>query len=347
MKKLSALAVSAVLSTTAVTSLHAAEVSFGGAVEVEAGFGETINRDMNPVTVTDTSDIVVATVELGLDAQINELTSATVALLYEEDDTDLEVDVATITRQLGSGVYLSAGQMYVPFGAYETNLVSDPLTLEIGETRETTVQLGFELDNGLSGSAYLFNGDTIELATSNNGDDTIENFGMNIGYAIEKSDNSFGIGFGYINNIADSDAITAFLGNNTTIDSYVSAITVNAIYTRGPITAIVEYLAADQFHVDDMAFNSIGAEPTALNVELGYHFDLGAKAATAAIAVQSTDEAVVLELPEQRLLLALSVEIDENNSLGFEFAADEDYATTDGGTGLDTNNITVQWAVSF
>jgi len=36
---------------------------------------------------------------------------------------------------------LTAGQLYVPFGAFETGLISDPLTLEIGETRESTVLL--------------------------------------------------------------------------------------------------------------------------------------------------------------------------------------------------------------
>jgi len=103
-------------------------VSFSGAVEVEAGF-ENGYEDEN------TSDITLATVELGLEAKISEWARANVVLLWEEDDTEqVEVDEGTIT--LGnaerSPLYLTAGKFVVPFGAYETNMISDPLTLEIG-----------------------------------------------------------------------------------------------------------------------------------------------------------------------------------------------------------------------
>ncbi len=347
MKKLSAIAVSAAISAIPATALHAAEISFGGAVEVEAVFGETVTEINNQAAVVDQSDIAVATVELGLDATINDKTSATVTLLYEEDDTDLEVDVATITRQLGNGFYLTAGQTYVPFGAYETNLVSDPLTLEIGETRETVAQIGFEADNGFSGSVYIFNGDTIETSTDAKGDDTIENAGLNLGYATSMGNHELSFGLGYINNIADSDAITGYLDNNTVIDSYVSGTVIHASYVNGPFNAIVEFLNSDQFKAAEMSFKGQGAEPSAFNIEVGYGFDLGGKAAVVALAFQGTDEAIDLELPEQRILLGLSMDIDENNSVGFEYSSDEDYATTDGGTGLDISNLTVQWAVSF
>jgi len=50
-------------------------------------------------------------------------------------------------------VYLTAGKMYVPFGNFESNMIQDPVTLEIGETRESAGQVGFE-HSGFYGSAY-------------------------------------------------------------------------------------------------------------------------------------------------------------------------------------------------
>jgi hypothetical protein len=47
----------------------------------------------------------------------------------------------------------------VPFGTFETHLVSDPLTLEIGETNETAVVAGFAR-GGFGGAVYVFNGDS-------------------------------------------------------------------------------------------------------------------------------------------------------------------------------------------
>ncbi len=87
------------------------------------------------------------------------------------------VDVAfvTIANPEQSPLFLTAGQIYVPFGAYETNLVSDPLTLEIGETRETALQGGF-VRGGFNGSVYVFNG-----TNKKDGKNQIGSWGANLG----------------------------------------------------------------------------------------------------------------------------------------------------------------------
>jgi len=73
-----------------------------------------------------------------------------------------------------SPLYITAGQIYVPFGAYETNMVSEPLTLELGETRETSLQVGF-VKGDFAGSVYAFNGDN-----EKNGDSKIKSWGANL-----------------------------------------------------------------------------------------------------------------------------------------------------------------------
>jgi len=89
-------------------------------------------------------------------------------------DRNRKVDEGTIT--IGNAdvtpIYLTAGRMYIPFGNFESNMISDPITLTMSETREEAFQLGVELENGLHGSAYLFNGKIAEA----NSDCTFINF---------------------------------------------------------------------------------------------------------------------------------------------------------------------------
>jgi len=66
-------------------------LSFSGAVEVEYGFENGYGDEK-------TSDITLATVELGVEARISDWAVTDVVLLWEEDDTpQVEVDKGTIT----------------------------------------------------------------------------------------------------------------------------------------------------------------------------------------------------------------------------------------------------------
>ena len=65
-------------------------------------------------------------------------------------------------------------------------------------------------------------------------------------------------------------------------------------------------------------------------------------------AYQETDEAVALELPEERLSAAISVEVMDNTTLSLEWAHDDDDSTADGGTGASGGDtVTGQLAVEF
>jgi len=174
-------------------------VEISGLIEVEAFISEPESGDSE-------SDITLATVELGIASDITSNLSAEVIFLFEEDETDLEIDVAQFTYAFANTpISITAGQLYVPFGSFETSLVSDPLTLELGETRETAFKLNYE-QGAIAGSLYIFNGDV-----SRDGGNDIENWGANISY----THNDLNIGIGYINNLGDSDAIQDSLTNQT------------------------------------------------------------------------------------------------------------------------------------
>ncbi len=331
-------------------------IEIAGLIEVEANY-------TSPYEGGSESDIRLATFELGIESQVTDWVKAGASLLYEQDETDLEVDTAwiTIANLERTPVFLTAGQLYVPFGAYESNLVSDPLTLEIGESRETALQLGFE-HSGFSGSAYVFNGDS-----NINGKDRIGSWGANLGFAQEGESRTWSIGAGYINDLGDSDSLQDLINDNRvavleelaelgedpagfSIDptDRVGGWTVNAAATFGPFNLIGEYLSAtDDFDVNSLSFGDQGAKPSAWNIEAGYTFTVLGKETVAAVAWQGSREALALELPKERWLVGWSMGIFDKTSLSFEWAHDNDYSRNDGGTGKSGNTLTAQLAVEF
>jgi hypothetical protein len=280
----------------------------GGVIEVEATSGE------------DTSDIAVATAELGIGAEINEKVSGEVVLLHEAGEPDpIVVDVATVSLAFSDTFSVTAGQSYAPFGVFDSNMISDPLTLEMAETAVSSIQADIA-SGALTTSLYTFNG--------TNEDEEIDNWGASIGYEAE----SFSVALGYIANIGDSDGIAA-----ETIDSEVPGMSVSASAGFGAFSLIGEYIAAsDDFKAGDGSFTA-EAQPSASNVELAYT----AGATTFAVGQQNTDEAEELGLPETRTLAAISHEFMENTTLALEYASDEDYA------GEESSMVTAQIAVEF
>jgi len=80
-----------------------------GAVEIEMNSGEAYDSSEK------SSDIALATVELGFDAKINDRVSAHVLMLHEDDSTESPtIDEGTITITNGP-ISINAGRMYIPY----------------------------------------------------------------------------------------------------------------------------------------------------------------------------------------------------------------------------------------
>ena len=321
-----------------VAAVEGVEFAVSGVAEVELGFSKT-DSGTQGVDDTDSSDITLATVELHFDAQVTDMVSAHISMLYEEDDTPLEIDEGIITiGDVENGFYFSGGQMYVPFGTFETNLISDPLTLDLGETRESALMIGFN-NNGFHGAAYIFNGDTIETDTFDDGDDTIENGGLRIGYVNDMVD----VGVDYITSIGDADSFQDVLAESQ--DSYVAGVAAHVMLNLGDFNIILERVQAlDNFKISDFAEEPAKEpEPVANHVEAAFTF---AEEHTIAASYQFTDDSAGF-LPEKRWLLGYSTTIFESASLAVEFSHEEDYSFNDGGTEDETDTVTVQLAVEF
>jgi hypothetical protein len=247
-------------------------IAISGAVEAEAGF---VSADYNDSTTDDVdeSDIVLATVELGLDAEIHKHVSGHVLLLWEEDDTDpIDMDEGYITIE-GKDVvplYLNAGKLYVPFGNYESHMISSPMTLELGETGQSAIQLGVATD-WIDASVALFNGDVDETGEDN----TIGSYAGAVQFTLpEGTVPNFGLaaGVSYISNLADSDGLGEEIATpDGTIEEHVAGLGafvhvsfLNMFFLKA------EYIGAmDKFKAGELNFDGGEAvEPSAMNVEL-------------------------------------------------------------------------------
>lgn len=248
-------------------NLSDVEMDLYGTIEVQAYVLESDSDDI--------SDIILATAELGIDVRPVKHVSGHITLLHEEDDTDLEIDQGyiRIDGEEKCPFYAEAGQLYLPFGNYESHFISDPLTLQLGETRESALVLGYS--HSLFGvSIGIFNG---EVNEEDEDDDMIDGFFANAVYTMpEKRDLALSTGLSLISNLGDSDGLTDQLSPagapDMEIDDYVPAAAafVNASW-KEKLFGKFEYLRAlDEFESDDLEFTSSDVEPWALNIEVAY-----------------------------------------------------------------------------
>ncbi|MBF0623269.1 MAG: LbtU family siderophore porin [Magnetococcales bacterium] len=316
------------------------KVEFSGLIKLDVASTESYAG-------VDSSDITLNAVELGADVNINPWVNANILFKYQEDTDGNRVllDAASIT--VGDTekfpVYAKAGMYPVPFGNFTTNMVSDPLTKTMGETKETTVQAGFEA-NGFYGAAWTFNGSTNKTGKGN----FINQFGANLGYAFEQDDFSLDVAASWSSSMDDADTI----GNIATVFGgvvdHTAAYGLHAILGLKGFQLVGEYLtAAESFDSTNLAFNGHGAKPAAWNAELAYTFDLLDKPTTVATGYQGTSDALALSLPEARYLLTAGMEIFEQTTLQAEYRFDEDYDVAEGGTGNNADTATMRLMVEF
>lgn len=223
-------------------------LTFSGLVEVESSYSKTAGDEA-------VSDLSLATLQLSAEAQINDQTGAHIILLYEEDNDDagLKVDEAVITLRtpqhlLGQDLSLDLGKMYGPFGKYNSAMISDPLTLTLGETQNSAAVFG--LDGKLwSLRVGVFNGEI------DNSDDTLDSF-----IAALEVTPAEGISFGasFLSDLAESGA--GLVADASLYDSSVAGASAFASLTFGAVGLEGEVVTA----LDDFDAAVIGRPDTDL-----------------------------------------------------------------------------------
>ncbi len=302
-------------------------VSFGGAIEVEGGWSEGFDG-------ASSSSIDLATAEFAFEAQVSDWATGVMAIEWDGDEDKINIDEAFIfignTDEVP--VFLQAGRYIVPFGIYEGNTISDPLTKEAFETKEDAVLVGFE-SSGFYANAYAFNGETNE----GGGDDTIEHFGGNVGYRLHNDDMAFGASVDLISSVFDADGLTDGFPDSMESD-YASGLAAHAIFGMAGFGVIAEYITA----LDEVD----GVEPKAWQIEGFYETEIGGRGVIFGLSYSETDDLGGV-LPESRIAAVVGVGLLEEVGLTFEYTHDEDYDVSDGGTGESADAFTAQLAYEF
>lgn len=296
---------------------------FGGLIETEVMVDDN-DKD------GDSSDITLATVELGLDVDINEFVKGHILLLWEEDDTDpIAMDEGTIIFVSPHGATLTVGKMYVPFGVFESHFISSPLTLELGETNESAILISYA-KNIFEFSVGAFNG-SADQSSESTVDDWVASLTVNPMEGVT-------IGVSYISDISDTDADLTGL---TSIRHRTPGIGGFASLSYGKFNFIGEYVGAtERFHVLDLDADSSGSgdKPRAYNVELAYQ--LNEKTEVAA-KYEGNDD--MPSFVEWQYGGTVSYALYENVTIAAEFL----HGKFDNATHDEKNTATIQAAIGF
>lgn len=303
-------------------------VGLGVVVEVEAAY-EKIGDEAS-------TDVSVATFEVGLEAEPMEGVRGEATLLWEEGDSDsLDVDAAFI--ELGGTeavpLAISAGRLYLPFGAFNSFMVSDPLTVELGETRETAVALSGEWKS-FTAWAGAFAGERddaedIANAAAALGWSPVE--GLTLGVS---ASSDLGEGGGYV------DDLNEVLANEGTAEK-AAGFSAFLLLERGDWSLSAEYLgAAEDLEWTDAEGETTAVRPRAWHVDVAYAFN---DAWSAAVRYEGSKEFKAGEMPEHQGGAALFWQINPFAVLGAEYLCGtfEDEASD------DRHLATVQVALEF
>lgn len=313
-------------------------VTVSGTIETEVGF---TSSDIGE----DESDISLATAELGVEAKPLDWTTGFMLLSWDDDESELIIDEAHLTLGATESIpyYLSIGKIYTPFGLYETAMISDPITLDIGEIVNNSIVLGAEL-NGFRVATYAYNGDVEEAGE----DDTIQSYGASVGYAMENEQFTIDVGVDWTNNMLESGVLSESV-DGAELDDFVPGFAAHAIFRTGPVFVIGEFVTmTDDAEAVDGSI--IANELSAFAVEAGYNFEVMGLETTVAVGYQGsdTDSASAYEdFPESKIIGSIGVGLTDNVSVALEYSNAENYSVSEGGDGDTIDTVTMQVAFEF
>ncbi len=316
-------------------------VEISGLIEIEAMHQKTDFSDPAQAG-EDESNVELATVELAVDVRITDHVDGHVLFKFEEDDLFVDEGFITLSGTDVFPAFLTAGRQYMPFGSFETHFVTDPLTLDLGETNEDAVVAGLSLaDDKVMISAGIFNGEI----DKDGKDDAIDSFVAAVDFQLFEP---LMMGLSYTSNLVSSDTFSefakkGFAGVNDSIADRVggwSAYLTLSFLER--FTFIAEYAAAmDRFRAGEIydAADTKSRKPAAWNLELGVSL---LENLELAIGYGGSDDGGEEFLPETRYGAVVNWGIYDNTNLALEFlrAEFEDNA-------VETDTVTLQLAIEF
>ncbi len=286
--------------------------------------------------------------ELDVAAILNSKVEAYMALAYDasrsasrgprvnNSSLDVSMGFVNIGDLDASPIYLTAGQLFAPFGRFSSSMVSAPLTLRLARIKTRPIILGYKSQNdtGPYLALYAYRG---EVTEGNSGVT-----GFNIGYILDVHDATADVGISAVSSLDDSGGMqmtgstpglnTGTFGGFSSLlngneDVYkVSGLDLHASinYDRYNVTA--EWVGAlTSFRDQDLSFNGVGAQPQALQLEAGFTFIAFDKPSSLAAGYQWSGNTLALNLPENRICGVFNISIWKDTVESLEYRHDIDF----------------------
>ncbi|WP_304985093.1 CBU_0937 family porin [Coxiella-like endosymbiont] len=301
-------------------------VTFSGKLEGQVAYGSTYAG-------LRTTNINFSGAELDTYIQGNLWVSGCMDLDYDPDELVNRSRVfmnrafVTIGNLSRFPFYISIGQVYVPFGRYNSLMISSPVTLGLGRTRARALTVGYQTGKNaaLHAEVYGYQELTNNLSHSNQNN----RWGTDIGYEFNNGGRVSGeVGASLISNLADSQGMqaTVFL-HDETLHRTVEAIDFYGNIFIDPAVFIAEYVGAlRSFDVADVSFANQGARPTAFHAEANYTFHTGSKPSSLGIGYGHTTQALALGLPQVRYSIFYNVNVWRDTNFALEYRHNINYS---------------------
>jgi len=286
------------------SSKIADRITLSGLLEIEL---DADNIKFDGGDSTSSSDLVLATAQLGFGIMFTEEVRSNIILLYEEGSDGIEVDEAAIDIDYAP-LFGRIGRIYIPFGVFNSHFINSPMTQELGETRETAMLIGYGHDL-FSVSAYLFNGDAQKVGEESQ----LRDFGASL---VLTPTEGLALGCSYLSDLADSDAELLSEYQNR-----VAGWSAFATYSRDAFGVSIEVLGATKVFSDadlDADGNGQGDQPLVWNLELSW-----APQENLELAVRFEGSEEFAGFPERQYGIGLSWGYWESTTLSLEYLRGE------------------------
>lgn len=316
-------------------------ITLSGAIELDYSYAD--DSDVSDNTANDsTSDLDVGTLELGIEAVLHKYVTAVILLKGEglsANDGEIDVDEAFFEIKKDQ-LYLVAGKKALPFGAFASNFINDPLTQELYEINDTGLTIGYANDSmaDLDVSFTIYKGETL-ITTLN---DAGYGWSRPTGAATTDDVDSY-ILSGSISPI-ENLSVSAFFNSEPGDSDRNNTAGAAVSYAAGPFSVDAEFIGA----IDRELNSGQEYKENAWTIELGYQVTdpmLLAVRYEAFDADQSADGNL-----ENRCAAAVTYNLLSNDSFSCDLMGEvrhTEYETDGSGADDELNEFFVRLAVSF
>lgn len=316
---------------------------FSGKAEPMGYFGHHGSNNQN------SGDWTFASSELDLAAFLNDKVEGYMSIAYNQAPPPgggqrvanslfgLNMGFINIGDLDESPFYLTAGQLFVPFGRYSTGMVSAPLTMIFSRTRTRPVILGYksQSDTGPFAAAYGYRSDT------NLGNHAVG--GLNWGYIANHRDFTGEVGVSVISSVDDASGMQ-YTGSvpGTTFAGFASALNGSENVQKTPVGGAHMTVSFDRYNLtgewitnlksfrkQDLSYNGHGVLASAGQIEGGVTFMSFNRPAGFYLGYQWTNELLALNLPKNRFITTYNISIWKDTVESIEYRHDMDYGTND------------------